>query len=77
MMIIGAAGMVFSALIIGAYPSQVTDSYKAPAYAATVFIFVFNSFFALGWLGVTWLYLAEVIPIPIRAEANGLSTGAN
>jgi hypothetical protein len=24
--------------------------------AAAVFLFVFNSFFAVGWLGMTWLY---------------------
>jgi len=24
----------------------------------TVFLFVFNSFFAVGWLGMTWLYPA-------------------
>lgn len=23
-----------------------------------VFLFVFNTFFAIGWLGMTWLYLA-------------------
>jgi hypothetical protein len=23
---------------------------------AAVFLFVFNSFFAIGWLGMTWLY---------------------
>jgi len=77
MMMIGAAGTAISALIIGACLSQVTPQYKAPAYAATVFIFVFNTFFALGWLGITWLYPAEVTPIRIRAEANGLSTSAN
>ncbi|CZR68920.1 related to sugar transporter [Phialocephala subalpina] len=55
----------------------VTDTYKAPAYATTVFIFVFHSFFAVGWLSVTWLYPAEVTPIRIRAEANRLTTSAN
>ncbi|KAF7187583.1 Major facilitator superfamily transporter mfsA, partial [Pseudocercospora fuligena] len=49
----------------------------APALAATVFIFVYDSFFALGWLGVTWLYPAEVTPIRIRAQAAGLSTCSN
>lgn len=28
--------------------------------AAAVFLFVFNSFFAVGWLGMTWLYPAEI-----------------
>lgn len=29
---------------------------KASGIAAAVFLFVFNSFFAVGWLGMTWLY---------------------
>lgn len=26
---------------------------------SAVLLFVFNSFFALGWLGMTWLYVSE------------------
>ncbi|ODQ77028.1 hypothetical protein BABINDRAFT_42429 [Babjeviella inositovora NRRL Y-12698] len=47
------------------------------AIVAAVFLFVFNSFFAVGWLGMTWLYPAEIVPLSIRAPANGLSTAAN
>jgi hypothetical protein len=54
-----------------------TLEYKAPAYAATVFAFVFIACFALGWLGVTRLYPAEVTPIRVRAEVNGLSASFN
>lgn len=50
---------------------------KAPAYVATVFLFLFNTFFAIGWLGMTWLYPAEITPLSIRAAANGISTSAN
>lgn len=42
-----------------------------------VFLFVFNSFFAIGWLGMTWLYPAEITPLSIRAPANAISTTAN
>lgn len=52
LMLWGAMGMAVSLLVVGACLSSGT---KAPAYAATVFIFVYNSFFAMGWLGVTWL----------------------
>lgn len=44
------------------------------APAQIVFLFVFNSFFALGWLGMTWLYPAEIVPLRIRAPTNALST---
>lgn len=49
----------------------------APGYAAVVFLFLFNTFFAIGWLGMTWLYPAEITPLSIRAAANGISTSAN
>lgn len=39
-----------------------------------VFLFVFNTFFAIGWLGMTWLYPAEIVPLRIRAPTNALST---
>lgn len=50
---------------------------SAPAVVAAVFLFVFNSFFAVGWLGMTWLYPAEITPLSIRAAANGISTSSN
>ncbi|KAK0628108.1 Sugar transporter STL1 [Lasiodiplodia hormozganensis] len=55
LMMWGALGMALCPLIIGICLSQTTPSYRAPAYAATVFIFVYNTCFAVGWLGVTWL----------------------
>ncbi|MBE3046986.1 MFS transporter, partial [Candidatus Bathyarchaeota archaeon] len=39
-----------------------------------VFLFVFNTFFAFGWLGMTWLYPAEIVPLRIRAPTNALAT---
>ena len=55
LMMWGAAGMAVSLLVIGASLSYATETNKGPAYAATVFIFVYDTFFALGWLGVTWV----------------------
>lgn len=46
----------------------------AYAIVTIVFLFVFNSFFAFGWLGMGWLYPAEIVPLRIRAPANALST---
>ncbi|CAG9955227.1 unnamed protein product [Clonostachys rosea f. rosea IK726] len=45
--------------------------------AGIVFLFVFNTFFAVGWLGMTWLYPAEITPLRARAPANALSTSSN
>ncbi|KAI4192105.1 MAG: hypothetical protein LQ346_004476 [Caloplaca aetnensis] len=50
---------------------------KGPGIVAALFLFVFNTFFAIGWLGMTWLYPAEIVPLRIRAPANAFSTSAN
>lgn len=42
-----------------------------------VFLFVFNTFFGIGWLGITWLYPAEIVPLRIRAPTTALSTSGN
>ncbi|KAF2020279.1 hypothetical protein BU24DRAFT_490061 [Aaosphaeria arxii CBS 175.79] len=45
--------------------------------AATVFLFGFATFFAIGWQGMAWLYQVEVVPLRIRGPANALSTSGN
>lgn len=50
---------------------------KGSGIVAALFLFLFNTFFAIGWLGMTWLYPAEIVPLRIRAPANALSTSAN
>lgn len=47
---------------------------KKAGIGQAVFLFVFNSFFAVGWLGMTWLYPAEIVPLRIRAPTNALAT---
>lgn len=54
-----------------------TENNTAASIAAVVFLFVFNTVFAIGWLGMTWLYPGEIVPLKIRAPANALSTSAN
>lgn len=80
-MLFGAAGMSLSmaALAISNYfvtldPDNVNTQ---AGVAQAVFLFVFNSFFAIGWLGMTWLYPAEIVPLKIRAPTNALSTSGN
>ncbi|BGP45440.1 hypothetical protein JCM10450v2_001258 [Rhodotorula kratochvilovae] len=50
---------------------------KACGYAAVVFLFLYNTSFSYGWLGSGWLYPSEVSSLPVRAQANGISTCAN
>ncbi|KAF2016647.1 general substrate transporter [Aaosphaeria arxii CBS 175.79] len=74
LMIFGAAGMSASMCVLAGTTSNVST---ASGITAAVFLFVFNSFFAIGWLGMTWLYPAEITPLSIRAPANAISTTAN
>ena len=57
--------------------SQTKFTGKGSGIVAALFLFIFNTFFAIGWLGMTWLYPAEIVPLRIRAPANALSTSAN
>ncbi|PLN85997.1 putative sugar transporter [Aspergillus taichungensis] len=79
LMLIGAAGMSLSMVALAVSYEQLHQAEKnmKAAPAQIVFLFVFNSFFALGWLGMTWLYPAEIVPLRIRAPTNALSTSAN
>jgi len=74
LMLFGAAGQAMSMAVLAGTTSK--DS-TGMGIAAAVFLFVFNSFFAIGWLGMTWLYPAEITPLSIRAPANAISTTAN
>jgi len=55
--------------------------YEETSRVAQIFsvlmLFLFNTWFSIGWLGMTWLYPAEVTPLRIRAPANALSTASN
>lgn len=54
LMIFGAAGQAFSMAVLAATSAYLSKS-TACGIAAAVFLFVFNTFFAIGWLGMTWL----------------------
>lgn len=75
LMLFGAAGMSLSMVVLAVSTSYVGQT--GPGIVAAIFLFVFNTFFAWGWLGMTWLYPAEIVPLRIRAPANALSTSAN
>ncbi|EOD45806.1 Sugar/inositol transporter [Neofusicoccum parvum] len=82
LMLFGAVGMSLSMVVLAIANSinegkSDADRNTAAGIVAAAFLFVFNSFFAIGWLGMTWLYPAEIVPLRIRAPANALSTSAN
>ncbi|KAJ5344809.1 hypothetical protein N7541_007307 [Penicillium brevicompactum] len=82
LMLFGAVGMSISMAVLAIADSISASHKQTPTgvkagIAQTVFLFVFNTFFAVGWLGMTWLYPAEIVPLKIRAPANALSTSSN
>lgn len=56
-MLIGAAGMSASmAVLAGTNYALTYQGNKQAGYTQAAFLFIFNTFFAIGWLGMTWLY---------------------
>ncbi|CAE6529504.1 unnamed protein product [Rhizoctonia solani] len=74
LMIFGAIGQTITMVLLAVLGS--IDRASTNILSA-VLLFVFNSFFAVGWLGMTWLYPAEITPLRIRQPANALSTASN
>ena len=56
LMLFGAAGQCLTMLLL-AILGSIDNS--ASQIVSAVLLFVFNSFFAVGWLGMTWLYVRE------------------
>ncbi|CAE6456938.1 unnamed protein product [Rhizoctonia solani] len=74
LMIFGAIGQTITMVLLAVLGSIDRSSTNI---VSAVLLFVFNSFFAVGWLGMTWLYPAEITPLRIRQPANALSTASN
>ena len=57
-MLFGAAGQSMTMVLLA-----ILGSINNPAaqIVSAVLLFMFNSFFAVGWLGMTWLYVNVII----------------
>ncbi|ODO05042.1 hypothetical protein I350_05655 [Cryptococcus amylolentus CBS 6273] len=64
------------AVLAGLY-NKAQDQNKAAQVVSVLMLFLFNTWFSIGFLGITWLYPAEVTPLRVRAPANALSTASN
>lgn len=62
LMLFGAAGQAASMAILAGATSRTSSGL---GITAAVFLFVFNTFFAIGWLGMTWLYPVSQIYISV------------
>lgn len=84
-MFFGAAGMSIAMAILAGVVSTGTPDPETCApvledrygITAVVMLFAFNSFFGIGWLGMTWLLPAELTNLRTRIHANAVSTCSN
>lgn len=58
LMLFGAVGQTVTMILL-AILGSINNS--AAQIMSAVLLFVFNSFFAVGWLGMTWLYVSVLI----------------
>ena len=82
LMFFGAIGMSISMAVLAGTISTGTPDPETGApvledrfgITAVVMLFAFNSFFGIGWLGMTWLLPAELTNLRTRIHANAVST---
>ncbi|KAF9006496.1 general substrate transporter [Cyathus striatus] len=74
LMFFGSVGQTLTMVLLAVLGSISTS---ATQVISAILLFVFNSFFAIGWLGMTWLYPAEIVGLRMRGPANALSTASN
>ncbi|KAK3672070.1 hypothetical protein LTR78_008040 [Recurvomyces mirabilis] len=72
--IFGASGMCVCMIVLAGM--AYLNTHKAHL-AMTAFLFMYNTFFSIGWQGMSWLWAVELIPLSIRGPSNALSTAAN
>lgn len=77
LLLIGSVGQASSMAILAGTVWLANNGNSHAGIAAALFIFIFNAFFGLGWLGIPWLYPAEIVSLDIRAPVNGLSTATD
>lgn len=70
LMIWAAVAQGFTMAILAGLYETVDRGNKAAQGVSVLMLFLFNTEFSIGWLGMTWLYPAEVTPLRIRAPAN-------
>jgi MFS family permease len=82
LMFFGAIGMSCAMAVLAGMVSTGTPDEETGApvledrygITAVVMLFVFNSFFGISWLGMTWLLPAELTNLRTRIHANAVST---
>ncbi|PVH80668.1 MFS sugar transporter [Cadophora sp. DSE1049] len=73
LMMFAAFGMGICVAVIAGTSSQSRST--SCVIVAAAFIFIFSFFFPTGFLGLTFLYAAEISPVSVRVPITSISTG--
>lgn len=72
--LITATGMGVCFVIIAGLTSTIDRTCQL---VAAGFLFLFNTFFGLAWVGGPFLYSAEIAPLRCRSQANAIASAGN
>lgn len=75
--IFGTTGQFLTMLFLYVTMELDTRGAQGAAVGAAVLLFVFNTFFGLSLLSLTWLYPPEVSSLEVRAPTTAISTACN
>lgn len=74
----GATGMCLSMIMLTIFNwLGNTERLASGYYVMAAFLFLYNSFFAIGWQGMSWMWAVELTPLSIRGPANAIATAAS
>jgi MFS family permease len=72
--IFGCAGMLVSLIVLAVMAEIGTNTTHL---VMAVFLFVYCTFFSVGWQGMSWLWAVELVPLSVRGPANALASATN
>lgn len=75
--LLGAAGQFLTMLFLYVCMEVDSKGNKGGSVGAAVLLFVFNTFFGVSLLSLTWLYPPEISSLEVRAPTTAISTACN
>ena len=77
LLLLGAAGMAISQLIVAIVGTVIAQSDLAGQRVLIAFVCIFIASFAATWGPLAWVVTGEIYPTSIRAKAMSMSTASN
>lgn len=73
----GTTGQFLTMLFLFVSMEMAEKGHKGAAVGAAVLLFIFNTFFGVSLLSLTWLYPPEISSLEVRAPTTAISTACN